>query len=279
MEPELSTLTFDDYVMGRTSHEYQRLRLQAKWWEPVTRRILQQAGLRAGMNCLDAGCGPGEVMRLMGETAGAAGRVTGLDCDATIGNEALDVLSHTTPGQFAFLERDIESTDAIPGVPFDLVYARLLLFHLRDPIAVLRKLYRWTKPGGCVVIQDYDLRTVDIYPRLKSWDIFEKATLGVLEKSGKDTRFGHKLPAYFVEAGIGAPDSTDTTAMVGSLKQSGVMYLGVYESLLPRALQLGLVTEEQSQAFLKEIKEAIDGKRYFSALSPLLVSAWKRKAK
>jgi len=30
----------DDYVLGRTSQEYQRLRWQARLWEPITARVL-----------------------------------------------------------------------------------------------------------------------------------------------------------------------------------------------------------------------------------------------
>jgi hypothetical protein len=36
----------DGYIMGRTTEEYQRLRSQARVWEPVTRRLLGQMDLR-----------------------------------------------------------------------------------------------------------------------------------------------------------------------------------------------------------------------------------------
>lgn len=51
----------DDYILGRTSEEYQRLRWQARLWEPITARVLDQVGIGPGMRCLDVGCGPGEV--------------------------------------------------------------------------------------------------------------------------------------------------------------------------------------------------------------------------
>ena len=67
-----------DYILERTSKEYKRLRVQAKLWEATTVHVLQQAGLRTGLRCLDLGCGPGEVMRLMGETVGPTGQITGI---------------------------------------------------------------------------------------------------------------------------------------------------------------------------------------------------------
>ena len=66
----------DGYILGRTSDEYQRLHIQARKWEPVTLRVLQQAGLKKGMHCLDAGCGTGDVMRLMGNIVMHSGSVS-----------------------------------------------------------------------------------------------------------------------------------------------------------------------------------------------------------
>ena len=79
----------DGYVLARTAAEYQRLRAQAQFWEPTTRRVLEGAGLAPGMRCLDAGCGPGEVMRLMGRIVGPEGHVAGLDIDAGLGAHML----------------------------------------------------------------------------------------------------------------------------------------------------------------------------------------------
>ena len=40
--------------------------------------------------------------------------------------------------------------------------------YVRDPVAVLRKMYRWTKPGGCVAVQDIHVRTINLYPKLEA---------------------------------------------------------------------------------------------------------------
>src|SRR5262245_42131451 len=152
MTSENSTILSHNYILGRSSEEYQRLREQARIWESATMRVLQQAGLREGMSCLDLGCGPGEVMRLMSEMVGTSGQVTGIDADGKIGRQAIEMLQATTECRVSFLEGDLEDTDDIPGQPFDLTYARLVLFHVRDPIAVLRKMNAWTQPGGLIVI-------------------------------------------------------------------------------------------------------------------------------
>src|SRR4051794_35462200 len=113
--------------MGRTSEEYQRLRAQAKLWEAPTRAVLQRIGLRAGMQTLEIGCGPGEVMRLAGEMVGPGGSVTGVDLDDKLGNEALGILRTTGTSKFNFIHGDVEKLTHVPGRPFDLVYARFVL--------------------------------------------------------------------------------------------------------------------------------------------------------
>ena len=70
---------------GTRPEEYERLRAQARMWEAATGRLLDQIGLGPGASCLDAGCGPGETMRAMAERVGPAGRVLGIDADASLG--------------------------------------------------------------------------------------------------------------------------------------------------------------------------------------------------
>ncbi len=268
--------SLDRYVMGQTSEEYQRLRQQAKVWEASTMQILQRIGLREGMSCLDVGCGPGEAMRLMGETVGGSGHVTGLDFDGKLGHEMLEVLKATVKSNFAFIEGDIEAIDEVIGQPFDITFARIVLLHVQDPTSVLRKMYSLTKPGGYIVIQDYDFRAMDAYPKPEAYVEYEKVLFEVLQKGGRDTRIGHKLPTYFVDAGIGPPDGTDVSGHLMSLDQASGMVKAVYRSVLPRALQLGITTEARSQAFFEEMNE-VPSDRYYSFLWPLLIGAWKRK--
>jgi ubiquinone/menaquinone biosynthesis C-methylase UbiE len=275
--PETSPdLPDDGYVLARTSQEYQRLRRQAQLWQDVTAQALDRVGIGAGMACLDVGCGPGEVMRLMAERVGAEGRVTGLDNDGRVGREAVQALRAGVAGQFEFIEADAETTGEPPGGPFDLVYARLLLFHLRDPVAMVRKMYAWTRPGGVLLVQDWDCRAMDIVPKLATWAEFERVIYGVFEEAGRDPRIGVRLPLHFAVAGLGDPDGTDVAGKLRPLTEIGGLFQGVYQSMQPAALGYGLTTKAAGQAFLAEISEAIRQRRGVG-MSPLMVSAWKHK--
>src|SRR5437899_7383918 len=135
MTRRVMTSMRDDYVLGHSSDEYERLRRQADVLEPATRRVFESIGLQPGWSCLDVGCGPGESMRLMGEFVGPSGKVTGLDRDGKAGCEALERLRAEGQSRYYFIEANIETVDRIGGTLFDLTFARLALLFVRDPIA------------------------------------------------------------------------------------------------------------------------------------------------
>ena len=269
-------VTFDEYIMGRTSEEYQRLRKQPLLWEPVTNRILEDIGVATGYNCLDVGCGPAEVSRIMGRMARPGGTITGIDTDAGLGQEAFGVLKDTIDCGFNFIEGNVEEIDTIEGHPFDVTFVRFVLIHLGDPLAAVKKIYSWTKPGGYIVVQEYDFISWEVYPEFDAWKEFKKVWYGVCEKAGRDTRIGLKLPSIFVDAGIGIPEGTDVVGRSGTLERAAPMILAGYKSVLPVALKMGLTTEARSQKFYEQMQNA-PKENFYSALSPLLVSAWARK--
>lgn len=266
----------DGYIMGRTTAEYQRLRSQARAWEPVTRSLLGQMDLHPGMSCLDVGCGPGEVMRILGEIAGPTGKVVGLDVDGGLGREALGVLQATSPSRFAFIEGDVKTLDEIPDAPFDVTYTRITLMHNEDPAGVLRKMYAWTKPGGYIVAQEYDLCSLIVHPDWPGMPELDKVIQGVYEKAGRDRFLGRKLPAFFASAGIGQPDGYEAASLVGPFSRYGPMCQATYASLLPAALKLGVTTEADSEAYFRDVETAM-GESKYTVFFPLLVGVWKQK--
>ena len=263
--------------MGRTSAEYQRLRAQAQFWEASTIRALQAVGIREGMNCLDAGSGPGEVMRLLGTMVGPTGHVTGIDVDATLGNEALSLLKTTQGDQFSFQALDLETATDFPNAPYDLVYARLTMIHLKDPVTVLRHLWAQVKPGGTLLIQDYDMSYAHLYPSTQAFEEFQQVLFRTFDAGGKDYRIGVRMPRLFVDAGVGAPTGTDVYGILSPLQQSYRMIIGVYQSLLPIALKIGITTQTQSERFVAELTEQANSDEYYVGSWPLMIATWKQK--
>lgn len=59
----------NDYVLRGGDHGAERLRLLASMKWPTTKPLLDRAGMRPGIICLDVGCGPGAVTFRMAEEA------------------------------------------------------------------------------------------------------------------------------------------------------------------------------------------------------------------
>jgi SAM-dependent methyltransferase len=268
--------TTDGYVLGRSTAEHERLRAQARVWERATDDLLDRAGLAAGDRCLDVGCGPGETMRLMAERTGPDGRVVGLDLDAGLGAAAVDMLHAAGHRQCSFVAGDAARADLTPG-GFDLVFARLLLLHLPDPVAVLRRMWEWTAPGGRLVVQDYDMRTVAVEPPLPVVQEWRRVFLGAFTAVGRDIRIGHRLPALFAEAGIGDVDGIEVAGRMEPMRAAGGMLAATYRSVAPAAVASGLVTAEQRDAWLADVERATVENGDHTAMWPLLIGVHKRR--
>jgi ubiquinone/menaquinone biosynthesis C-methylase UbiE len=265
----------DGYVHARDAKEYQRLRDQARMWQEATEHVLAAVGLGPGMSCLDVGSGPGAVMRLMAARVGPQGRVPGLEIDAALGAEALKDLRREGGAAFEQITADLLKLEAPAGAPFDLTFCRLLLMHMRDPVAILEKMSAWTKPGGVVVAQEFDFGAIAVEPTCPAMGEFNRVFEGVFRRHGRNMRAGRQLPAQFEAAGLGPPDGTYAAVHFLPLAQMANMLIGVYDGLYAAGTELGLADPLRASAFRSEMTEAGADGRYY-CLTPVLIAAWKR---
>ena len=272
-----TTIVNQQYALERTAREYERLRAQARVWEPATERLLDRVGLAPGATCLDAGCGPGETMRLMAGRVGRDGAVTGIDADAALGATAEAALHEAGHRQCHFRAAQLTGDEPIPGAPYDLVYARLLLFHLPQRVDVLSRLWDAVAPGGHLVVQDYDLNAATVVPGLASTEEVMRVIVGAFEALDCDVRAGLHLPQLFVAAGVGAPDGTDVAGHVEPLATGQNLLEHVLRSVLPVAVAHGVTDQSRATATLWGLQQ--DAARFpdYSTVWPLMFGAWKRK--
>ena len=273
----MTTLTQQDYALQRSALEYDRLRAQSRMWEDAAERVLERIGLRPGATCLDAGCGPGETMRLLAERVGVEGAVTGIDVDAALGAVAERSLHAEGFPQVRFVGAELTGDAPVPGGQYDVVYARLLLFHLSERVAVLARLWDAVAPGGCLVVQDYDLGSIDLVPPLPSVDEVSRVISETFLALGCDIRAGFHLSQLFGEAGVGAPDGTDVAGRLEPLATGQRILSATFASVLPAALAHGITDQPDADATLAEL--ARDAGRFPdpTLFWPLMLSAWKRK--
>jgi hypothetical protein len=144
-----------------------------------------------------------------------------------------------------------------------------------DPAATLRRMYAWVKPGGCLVVQDYDLAPLDIHPHHQLFAEFRRICFAVMAQTDRDIRLGLKLRTLFATGTGGAADGGRVHARQTTLAEAAELIAAVYRTLLPMALELG-ITNDRDGVLAERILD-LPGKRSHAVLWPLLHSAWRRK--
>lgn len=121
--------------------------------DPITTPRIAELGIAPGSTCWEIGAGAGSIARWLGELVGPDGRVIATDIEPNklVGGGNVEVLRH-----------DVR-TPPPAGGPFDLIHARLVLCHLADRMTVLDTLVEHLRPGGWLVVEEFD--SVDL-PRV-----------------------------------------------------------------------------------------------------------------
>lgn len=124
------------------------------------RLMVKRAALTSGESVLDAGCGPGDDLFDMVERVGPDGRLVGLDASEVMIAEARRrAAQRSLPVTFKVGEA---TALPFPDGTFDVCRAARLLEHLPDPRGALSEMVRVTRPGGRVVVFDFDWDTLII---------------------------------------------------------------------------------------------------------------------
>jgi ubiquinone/menaquinone biosynthesis C-methylase UbiE len=268
------------YSLLTGSQEYERLRVQSRLYESYVKEILRDLEIREGMSCLDVGCGPGEVMRLMGEIVGPTGRVTGFDMDQNMVAEALSYLrSAGIKSELKGLTGDVTKVETISDEQYDLVYSRFLIPHLKDVPSILKKMFDCVKPGGWFVIQERDFSSSSVYPQNSAIEEILTNTIRASERAGIDAKIGRKLPTYFIDAGIGVPDGSRVYGSLRPISDANIlgMLKGYKSAILPLAIKFGMTTRERGEEVMKSL-DSLPNKDSYFLLGSLFITVWKRKS-
>jgi SAM-dependent methyltransferase len=136
--------------------------------DPGSFRRAAALGVGPGSRCLDAGAGAGSFARWL---ADRTGDVLAVDIDVRLVEEI------AAPG--LEVRRHDLAHDELPRGEFDFVHTRLVLIHVPERDAVLRRLADALRPGGVLLVEEDD-----IYPLATTKGAYREAWDAVLELSG-----------------------------------------------------------------------------------------------
>ena len=114
---------------------------------PLTRALIERAGIREGQSVLDVAGGAGEPSLTIAETVGPTGLVTCTDAVLEMVDAARSEANRRGLKNMEFRQCFADSLP-FPANSFDAAVSRLGIMFFPDPAAAIREMLRVLKPGG-----------------------------------------------------------------------------------------------------------------------------------
>ncbi len=265
-----------DYPLGYSEAEGRRLAMQADFYAELTRDVLRRAGIGARMRVLDVGCGVGDVSQLVGQMVGAGGSVLGIDRAASSVEMARRRAAAAGMNNLRFETADLGSFET--AEPFDAVVGRFVLLYVPDPVAALRRLRRWVRPGDVVAFQEMDMSQGAQTPPSALYERTIGLVRSTFAAANVELNMESKLLATFRGAGLPWPGMIAGARVEGGPQRPVFDYLTLtLANLLPAAERAGLVRAGDIDiAALTERLRADAVAACAVICSPPLIGAWAR---
>ena len=136
--------------------ERERLRLFEQTWDATTIRHLETSRISLGCRCLNVGAGYGSITGWLAAIVGPTGKVTATDIRPEL---------HRPTNHPVELRRHDILRDELESDFYDLVHCRVLLQHVAEPELALSNMVRALKPGGLLLVEEFDSNSVQLVDR------------------------------------------------------------------------------------------------------------------
>jgi SAM-dependent methyltransferase len=242
-------------------------------YDPGTIRHLTSLGIKRGWHCLEVGAGGGSIAEWLSDQVGPDGRVVATDIDTRF-------LQGLVKSNLEIWKHDA-ACDPLPERAFDLIHTRLVLIHIAERENVLERLLLALKPGGWVLLEEYDSLSIHPDPAANPEEFPFKSFLAMQElmtRYGANLRYGRLL-----EGRLRAHGMTDVAAegrifMWHGRSAAVEMYRANLQQLRDDMIENRLITaqeldhefallDKETTTFLSPIMWAVCGRRSRNALS------------
>ena len=217
------------YTLKTGEGDRDRLQLLARYYNPSSMRFLRAAGVSADQRVLDVGCGQGQITYFLGELVGPAGRVVGVDRGAD--QLAIAEANNPYPERIRFRCGPAEQLEFARG-GFDVVYCRLLLMHVADPMHVLRAMIHALVPGGLLLVETAVVSDVHFVPAHEGSELWKEWWFALGDAIGAAYRFPARAPLRIRELGLRV-EHMESVQPMSFERDAKLLHILGFEQLLP----------------------------------------------
>jgi ubiquinone/menaquinone biosynthesis C-methylase UbiE len=262
------------YVLGSDDTEIARLDAQASSIAGATEALLRAAGIGGPMRVLDLGTGLGHVAFQVADLLDAGGSVLGVDQAHRLLEIAERRRAAAGAENIGFLQGDARAFTA--SEPFDAIVARLLLFHLPDGEEVVRRQLAALRPGGTMVLVEFDIGAMRAEPEAPLVEAIRGWIEAAFRSAGADPRIGPQAGQLLRRTGFGDVSTLGIQAYFAPTDPIGpALCAAVTRSLAPQIVARGIADE--AELGLETLQERIAqqvGALDAVIMPPAVVGAW-----
>jgi ubiquinone/menaquinone biosynthesis C-methylase UbiE len=267
----------DEYLLGHSANEEERLRRQPQELAPDSRLLLDQLNIRPGDHTIDIGCGPRGILDLLSERVGANGRVVGLERSESTVQLARQFIAENDLRNVEVRQADAKAT-GLPRASFGVVHARLVLVNVPEPQRVVEEMIALARPGGVVASHEADWGAFLCDPPSPAWDRLLQVFLAYSRNNGIDLFVGRRTHQMFRAAGLTDIQVNPVIHVYAPGNDRRNIFCDFLENVRDRILAERLITEAEFDERLTELKRHLDDTDTL-VISHLFVQVWGRKAK
>jgi SAM-dependent methyltransferase len=257
------------YIIRGGEEGRARLVVLSRVMRPTTLSLLSRAGIRPGLNCLEIGCGSGDVAFDLARIVAPAGRVVATDIDEIKLQLARQEAAQNYITNLEFRLADIREDEI---EKFDLVHARFVLTHLADPQKALEKVRQAIHPGGVLAVEDVDFRGHFCHPESAAFLRYVELYTKTAQRRGADPNIGPRLPGLLIKAGFDLVQ-INVVQVAAMSDESKLMAPLTMENIGDSVLAEGLASRTEVDRLVRELYEfARDPDTVISG--PRVVQTW-----
>ena len=218
-------------------------------YDPVSIRHLEPF-VGPGSHCLEVGGGSGSVALWMSRRVGQGGRVLVTDIEPRF----LDGVA----GENVEVRRHDIAVDALEPDSFDVAHTRLVLVHLPRRAAAVETMIAALKPGGWLVLQEFESVTMRAEPATFSAECRMKTMVAyqdLMVSRGVDIQCGRKLLPLLEAMGMEDVESEAHATLQRGGSPGASLSRSNFLQLRADLLASGRVTEDEFAADLARLDD------------------------